>query len=296
MPPGSERALSHPLRRERYWCSSPPAGGEAGSCGGDRWRSRSVGLDVDRGADLALAGVGRPTSVRGARSPSSIGVRATRWECRSTAHWLNWQCGLSMPRRVTRSAWLALERLPLVPSEFARAGHLLEGAGGHPGRHAAIEEMLVELALAGTASQLDRVCSAYRRVRRYEDDRADRRDAADGRRRGGPGGGSHGAGRRVDLARRRRHVRAARRDGPRRRRPDRGRAGLGGRAPPRCCMSQQRSRGSVTDPTDEPARPTRVEALVELARSYLAANSVVTERRTPAPGDARRRRRRHHQR
>ncbi len=30
------------------------------------------------------------------------------WECRSTAHWLNWQCGLSMPaarERARISGW-----------------------------------------------------------------------------------------------------------------------------------------------------------------------------------------------
>ena len=90
-------------------------------------------------------------------------------ECRSTAHWLNWHCGLSMPaaREQVRVA-RALERLPLL-DDAAAGGCLFEGAGGDRVAAAAIEEMLVELALAGTASQLDRITTAYRRVRREAD-------------------------------------------------------------------------------------------------------------------------------
>ncbi len=107
--------------------------------------------------------------------------RFDAWECRSTAHWLNWHCGLSMPAarervRVAR----ALEGLPRLAEVFA-AGRVTYSKVRAVTRvaTAAIEEMLVELALAGTATQLDRICSAYRRVRRYEDDRARLRSAAD---------------------------------------------------------------------------------------------------------------------
>ena len=82
------------------------------------------------------------------------------WECRSTAHWLNWHCGLSMPAarervRVAR----ALEGLPRLAEVFA-AGRVTYSKVRAVTRvaTAAIEEMLVELALAGTASQLDRIC------------------------------------------------------------------------------------------------------------------------------------------
>ena len=82
------------------------------------------------------------------------------WECRSTSYWLNWHCGLSMGAgrervRVAR----ALEGLPLVRAEFA-AGRLTYSKVRAITRVATehTEQMLVELGLAGTAAQLERVC------------------------------------------------------------------------------------------------------------------------------------------
>jgi len=200
------------------------------------------------------------------------------WECRSTAHWLNWHCGLSMAAarervRVAR----ALERLPVLRVAFA-AGQVTYSKVRAVTRvaTAAIETMLVELALAGTASQLDRICSAYRRVRRYEIDRALAHDAPEGEEAQAAARASlaalstwhdddgmtvlravivpeDGALIEAALASAVEHLR----DG--------------------ACRSNAPAGAS----DDVATRPTRVDALVELARSYLATNSV-------APGVERR--------
>ena len=202
------------------------------------------------------------------------------WECRSTAHWLNWHCGLSMAAarervRVAR----ALERLPVLRVALA-AGQVTYSKVRAVTRvaTAAIETMLVELALAGTASQLDRICSAYRRVRRYEIDRALAHDA--------PEGEEAQAAARASLA-----ALSTWHD-------DDGMTVLravivpevGGRAPQRWCLSQQRSRGSVgrrRHPPDSCRCPGRAGPLLpghQLGRAGRGA---------PPPRDAGRRRRRH---
>ncbi|MGZ4692686.1 MAG: DUF222 domain-containing protein [Acidimicrobiales bacterium] len=91
-----------------------------------------------------------------------------RWDCRSTSHWLSWHCGLSLRAgrervRVAR----ALHRFPTVRAEFA-AGRLAYSKVRAVTRvaTAATEQTLVELALAATAAQTDRICSAYARTDR----------------------------------------------------------------------------------------------------------------------------------
>jgi hypothetical protein len=88
------------------------------------------------------------------------------WECRSTAHWLSWHCGLSLVAgrehvRVGR----ALEHLPVVRAEFS-SGRLSYSKVRAITRVAtpANERTLVDLGLAATAAQLEQICAAYRRV------------------------------------------------------------------------------------------------------------------------------------
>ena len=93
------------------------------------------------------------------------------WECRSTSYWLNWHCGLSLGAgrervRVAR----AIEDLPLVQAVFA-AGRLTYSKVRAITRVASrrTERSFLDLGLAATAAQLERICSAYRRVDRPED-------------------------------------------------------------------------------------------------------------------------------
>ena len=93
------------------------------------------------------------------------------WECRSTSYWLSWHCGLSLSAgrervRVAR----ALEALPLVQAAFAE-GRLTYSKVRAITRVASsrTERSLLDLGLAATAAQLERICSAYRRVDRPED-------------------------------------------------------------------------------------------------------------------------------
>ena len=86
------------------------------------------------------------------------------WECRSTAYWLSWHCGLSIGAgrervRVAR----ALEDLPLIRTAFAR-GELTYSKVRAITRvaTAGTEESLHNIAMAATAAQLERICSAYR--------------------------------------------------------------------------------------------------------------------------------------
>jgi len=88
------------------------------------------------------------------------------WECQSTSFWLSWKCGLSMGVarervRVARS----LEHFALVQAEFA-TGRLSYSKVRAISRVATVhtEQLLVDLGLAATAAQLERICSAYRRV------------------------------------------------------------------------------------------------------------------------------------
>ncbi len=88
------------------------------------------------------------------------------WECRSTAYWLGWHCGLSVvAAREHVRVGRALQHLPRVRSEFA-AGRLTYSKVRAITRVAttANEQSLVDLGLAATASQLERICAAHRRV------------------------------------------------------------------------------------------------------------------------------------
>ncbi len=140
------------------------------------------------------------------------------WECRSTAYWLSWHCGLSLVAGRERvRVGRALEHLPRVRAEFA-AGRLTYSKVRAITRVAtpANERSLVELGLAATAAQLEQICAAYRSVQ--------------------PANGAH------------QHL-------------DEG-----------ACRSSASA---------EAPRPTRVDGLVELARSYLTqtAPSPRVERR-----------------
>lgn len=99
-----------------------------------------------------------------------------RWECRSTAHWLNWQCGVSFPAarehvRVGR----ALEALPLVTAAFAQ-GTISYSKVRAITRvaTAATEAQLLEFATYATAAQLDRIVAGRQQVSRNEADEAHR--------------------------------------------------------------------------------------------------------------------------
>jgi hypothetical protein len=101
-----------------------------------------------------------------------------QWGMRSTAHWLSWQCGLSLTagREQVRVA-RALRALPLTAGEFA-AGRLSYSKARALTRVATAdsEEMLVGWALHATAAQLDRIVAGQRRVARIGQVRA-RHDA-----------------------------------------------------------------------------------------------------------------------
>ena len=101
------------------------------------------------------------------------------WECRSTAHWLNWRCGMSLTAarehvRVAR----ALVELPAVTEAFGR-GELSYSKVRAITRIASPsnEGDLVELARAGTASHVDKVVSAFRRSVALNDESAEARHA-----------------------------------------------------------------------------------------------------------------------
>ena len=174
------------------------------------------------------------------------------WECRSTSYWLNWHCGLSLGAgrervRVAR----ALENLPLVQAEFA-AGRLTYSKVRAITRVASsrTERSLVDLGLAATAAQLERICSAYRRVDRPED-------------------GDHAAA----LAERQDLRSWHDLDGLTRIEAD-----LlpedGALVEAAIAEAREQLRGAVDTSDVSAETPTRVEALVEVARSYLTARSV----------------------
>ena len=93
-----------------------------------------------------------------------------RWECRSTAHWLNWHCGINLQsaRKHVRVA-RALESLPKVVEEF-EAGRISYSKVHAITRIAtpATEEQLLEWAPYATASQLERIVAGRRSVDRHE--------------------------------------------------------------------------------------------------------------------------------
>lgn len=174
------------------------------------------------------------------------------WECRSTSYWLNWHGGLSLGAgrervRVAR----ALEDLPLVQTEFA-AGRLTYSKVRAITRVASsrTERSLLDLGLAATAAQLERICSAYRRVDRPED--ADHAAAIAERQDLRLWHDLDGLTRiEADLL------------------PEDG--ALVEAAIAEAC-EQLRDAADTSDVSAE--TPTRVEALVEVARSYLAARPV----------------------
>jgi hypothetical protein len=89
-----------------------------------------------------------------------------RWECRSCAAWLAWQVGLDAraAREKVRVA-RALERFPLISAAMSR-GELAYAKVRAITRIAteATEADLVDLALAATSNQVERIVAAYRRA------------------------------------------------------------------------------------------------------------------------------------
>ena len=99
-----------------------------------------------------------------------------RWECRSSAFWLNWHCGISIRTaqeqvRVAR----ALEEFSLVAAAFSR-GELSYSKVRAITRVAtpATEAQLVEWAPHATAAQLERIAAGQRTVRRNESEEVHR--------------------------------------------------------------------------------------------------------------------------
>jgi hypothetical protein len=93
-----------------------------------------------------------------------------RWDCRSTAFWLNWHCGISIRTaqeqvRVAR----ALEQYPAVAASFCR-GELSYSKVRAITRVAtpATEAQLLEWAPHTTAAQLERIAAGQRRATRTE--------------------------------------------------------------------------------------------------------------------------------
>ncbi|MBW3651577.1 MAG: HNH endonuclease [Actinobacteria bacterium] len=86
------------------------------------------------------------------------------WECRSCAHWLNWKCGIDVAtaRQKVRVAH-CLRQLPMTTAAFA-AGKLSYSKVRALTRVATPDNEgdLLELALTGTASHLERIVRAYR--------------------------------------------------------------------------------------------------------------------------------------
>src|SRR3954451_1821975 len=89
-----------------------------------------------------------------------------QWGCQTCAHWLSWHCGLA-PRAARERVRVgrALEELPLITKEFA-AGRVTDSEGRAMTRVATPdnEEALLEIALYGTATQVERSVRAYRKV------------------------------------------------------------------------------------------------------------------------------------
>src|SRR5437016_3424178 len=91
-----------------------------------------------------------------------------RWECRSTAFWLNWHCGISI--RTAQEQVRVARALLEYP---ATATALCEGRVSYSKARAitrimtpATEAQLLEWAPAATAAQLERVVRGRRRVDR----------------------------------------------------------------------------------------------------------------------------------
>ncbi len=89
----------------------------------------------------------------------------------SCAHWLNWQCGLALgaAREKVRVAH-ALDELPLIGAAMGR-GELSYSKVRELTRVAtpATEKYLLDIALHGTASHVERLVRQYRRVQEVEE-------------------------------------------------------------------------------------------------------------------------------
>jgi hypothetical protein len=94
------------------------------------------------------------------------------WGCHSCAHWLSWHCGLA-PRAARERVRVgrALEELPLITEEFA-AGRVSYSKVRAMTRVATPdnEEALLQIALFGTATHVERSVRAYRKVLSFEDE------------------------------------------------------------------------------------------------------------------------------
>jgi hypothetical protein len=103
------------------------------------------------------------------------------WHAKSCAHWLNWRCGVSIrtAREHVRVA-RALEHFPLIRQTFL-VGEISYSKVRAITRVAIPEneDYLVQLALDGTASQVERVCGGMRRRDRHEEE--DAKNAIDNR-------------------------------------------------------------------------------------------------------------------
>jgi hypothetical protein len=88
------------------------------------------------------------------------------WGCRSTAHWLSWQCGLGLhTAREHVRVGVALDGLPEVRAAFAR-GELSYSKVRALTRVAKpeVERELIEFAQVATAAQVEKTVAAYRGV------------------------------------------------------------------------------------------------------------------------------------
>ena len=95
------------------------------------------------------------------------------WECRSTAHWLTWKCGMAS-RTAQEKVRIArrLEELPIITAAFAKGElsyskvrALTKVAGP------ATEQDLVEIARHATGAQIERLVSGCRTADRLEAER-----------------------------------------------------------------------------------------------------------------------------
>ena len=95
---------------------------------------------------------------------------------KTCAHWLNWRTGIAMgPAREKVRVARALEHLPLL-SERMRSGELSYSKARALTRVATPEneQELVDFAHAGTASHVERLVRAWRRVDRMEEESQER--------------------------------------------------------------------------------------------------------------------------
>ncbi len=95
---------------------------------------------------------------------------------KTCAHWLNWRTGIAMgPAREKVRVARALEHLPLL-SEMMRSGELSYSKARALTRVATPEneEELMDFARVGTASHVERLVRAWRRLDRWEEEALER--------------------------------------------------------------------------------------------------------------------------